>query len=85
MTGLDERAQLQLLRFQFLIGKLVTKLPGLAGGDEPEFQFLIGKLVTRPPARPRTPRSWFQFLIGKLVTRIPHKRGADGKFGFNSS
>ena len=43
----ETQKTISLVMFQFLIGRLKTKVGGgMAGGDVGEFQFLIGRLKT---------------------------------------
>ena len=73
-----------LIRFQFLIGRLVT-IPAMGIPQEyVRFQFLIGRLVTNSAVIYILLYGRFQFLIGRLVTFILDD-GEERDYRFNSS
>ena len=56
------------VKFQFLIGRLDTPVPGMSRVRKWMFQFLIGRLDTRAEERAAGRFAGFQFLIGRLDT-----------------
>ena len=57
------------LKFQFLIGRLITKVEHDHRGQIEQFQFLIGRLITKIAPVVFLPGKKFQFLIGRLITQ----------------
>ncbi len=57
--------------FQFLIGRLNTRIIAGFGTVEAKFQFLIGRLNTAGRRHTMNSIDMFQFLIGRLNTRSP--------------
>ena len=66
---MKKKSYIVIKLFQFLIGRLVTKVETGKKGDLIVFQFLIGRLVTACWLEPSEVDKGFQFLIGRLVTK----------------
>ncbi len=58
------------MTFQFLIGKLKSRIPPAMSCYPLLFQFLIGKLKSRDCVGGKRWRDGFQFLIGKLKSSL---------------
>ena len=71
--------------FQFLIGKIKSKLLYYENFIDSEFQFLIGKIKSHSDVTEKLPELKFQFLIGKIKSEIMAARAAQERCGFNSS